>query len=73
LRERLKAAALAHGKAAVVGPVFDTVKRAQDGVVQETIDRERLRWPLAWACTPDHEPAIDPPPPEWFVGAMVVQ
>ncbi|HVA24676.1 MAG TPA: hypothetical protein VMW62_09800 [Chloroflexota bacterium] len=64
---------MAHGKAVVVGPVFDTIKRAQAGVVQETIDRERLRWPLAWACTTKHEPLTDPPSAEWFQGAFAVE
>jgi 2-C-methyl-D-erythritol 4-phosphate cytidylyltransferase len=57
----------------VVGPVFDTIKRVQDGLVLDTIDREQLRWPLAWACTPQHEPQADPPAAEWFEGAAVVE
>ena len=73
LRARLRAAALAHGKAVAVGPVFDTIKRAQDGIVLETIDRDTLRWPLAWACTAEHEPGSDPPPAGWFVGAAAVE
>jgi hypothetical protein len=73
LQERLKEAALMHGKAVVVGPVFDTIKRVEDGIVQETIDREKLRWPLAWACSTGHEPDADPPPPDWFMGAVVVE
>jgi hypothetical protein len=56
-----------------VQPVFDTIKRVQDGVVQDTIDREKLRWPLAWAARSGYEPLTDPPLAEWFVGAAVVE
>lgn len=73
MRERLKAAALIHGKAVVVGPVSDTIKRVENGIVQDTIDREKLRWPLAWASAPGHEPDTDPPPADWFTGATVVE
>jgi len=57
----------------VVGPVFDTIKRVEDGVVVETVDRDQLRQPLAWACTPQNSPDADPPTAEWFVGAAVVE
>ena len=73
LREQLMKAAVEHGKAVVVGPVFDTIKRVEDGLVVETLDRERLRWPLAWACVPEHRPESDPPAAPWFEGAAVVE
>jgi hypothetical protein len=43
------------------------------GTVQETVDRDKLRWPLAWACAPGQEPDTDPPAAGWFVGAEVVE
>ncbi|HEX6511092.1 MAG TPA: hypothetical protein VF157_02255 [Chloroflexota bacterium] len=72
VRQRLEEAALEHGKAIVVAPVFDTIKVVEDGIVRETLGRERLRWPLAWACIAGREPDGDPPDAEWFVGAAVV-
>ena len=72
-RGRLEAAALKHGKAVLLGPVFDTIKRAESGVVLETLDRDQLRQPLAWACTAGYEPVSDPPSAEWFIGAGAVE
>jgi hypothetical protein len=72
VRRRLVEQASRCGKAVVVGAVFDTIKRVEDGVVRETIDRDKLRWPVAWACKPGLEPPSDPPPAEWFSGAAVI-
>ena len=72
-RERLIAAARVGGKAVVVEPAFDTIKRVRDGIVRESIDRRDVRWPLAWACLPEHQPQSDPPPAEWFLDALVVE
>ncbi|HLG72791.1 MAG TPA: 2-C-methyl-D-erythritol 4-phosphate cytidylyltransferase [Chloroflexota bacterium] len=69
----LISAAETYGKAVLAGPVFDTIKRVENGLVVETIDRDKLRWPLAWAYTPENVPASDPPPAEWFVGAAVLE
>ena len=72
IRDRLVEQARRHGKAVLVRPVFDTIKRVEDGIVAETIDRDKLRWPVAWACRPELAAAGDPPPAEWFRGAAVV-
>ncbi|GEM_PF-4987844 len=72
-RESLMRQARQHGKAVFVSPVFDTIKLAEHGVVQATLDRDRLRWPVAWASRRELEPASDPPPPDWFEGAAVVE
>ncbi len=50
-------------KAVRVAPVYDTIKRVEDGVVVETLDRDRLRWPLEY----------EEQPPEWFVGARIIE
>ena len=71
--DALISAAERHGKAVLVGPVYDTIKRVQDGLVVETVDRAVLRWPLAWAYTASNQPATDPPEAEWFVGAAVIE
>ena len=66
-------AAEVHGKAVVAGPVFDTIKLVDEGAVRETIDREKLRWPVAWGSREELKPPADPPPAEWFVDAVVVE
>ncbi|MHB8621223.1 MAG: 2-C-methyl-D-erythritol 2,4-cyclodiphosphate synthase [Chloroflexota bacterium] len=71
--EALRCSAVVVGKAVLVKPVVDTLKLVRDGLVEETLDRERLRWPVAWACRRGLEPATDPPAAEWFVGAAVLQ
>jgi hypothetical protein len=71
-RQALISAAEQHGKAVLVGPVFDTIKRVEAGLVAETIDRDKLRWPQAWAYTPDNTPSTNPPEAAWFVDAWVV-
>ncbi len=73
LRTRLEAAAAKHCKAVAVAPVFDTIKRVRDGVVQATVQRDNLRWPIAWAYSPGFEPRGDPPPAAWFESAAVVE
>ncbi|HLQ31306.1 MAG TPA: 2-C-methyl-D-erythritol 4-phosphate cytidylyltransferase [Chloroflexota bacterium] len=73
LRALTRAALQGSGKAVLVTPVFDTIKRVEDGLVQETIDRDRLRWPVAWACIPSLKPPTDPPPAQWFEGAVEVR
>jgi len=62
-----------HGKAVLVAAVYDTIKLVEDGLVQATLDRELLRWPVAWACLPELKPTTEPPPAEWFEGAFVVE
>ena len=52
--------------------MYDTIKLVSDGVVHETLDRDELRWPAAWAWRPDLKPQSDPPLAEWFVGAFVI-
>ena len=69
LRNRLLSEALHHGKAVIVGPFFDTIKRVEESSVQETLDRDTLRWPLAWGCTAEFKWSADPPPADWFEGA----
>jgi hypothetical protein len=73
VRSRLGHAALQHGKAVVLAPVYDTIKRVEGGCAAETLDRDALRQPVAWACTPENEPPSDPPPAEWFVGAAAIE
>lgn len=72
-RKRLQSAALEHGKAVVLGPVFDTIKRVQNALVTDTLDRDQLRQPLAWAWTPENDPVSDPPPSDWFIGAAALE
>lgn len=72
VRERLEAAAREHGKAVVVEPVFDTIKLVEDGWVKATLERDQLRWPVAWACRADLKPAFEPPEASWFEGAFVL-
>lgn len=72
LKARLLAEAVQHGKAVLIEPVYDTIKLVTDGVVQETLNRDELRWPVGWASVPEHQPPTDPPPADWFVGAHVV-
>ena len=62
-----------HGKSVLVEPVFDTIKLVDDGWVKATLDRDQLRWPLAWACRRDLRPEGVSPPPEWFEGAFVLE
>ena len=73
LRERLAAAALEYGKAVVVDPVFDTIKLVEDGWVKATLDRDQLRWPIAWACRSELRPASEHPEVSWFEGAFVLE
>ena len=69
-RQRLRTVAAASGKAVAVAPVFDTIKLAQDGFVRETLNRDELAWPVAWANRPGLDPETDPPSGDWFVGAV---
>ncbi len=71
-QDRLRQAALRAGKAVLVKPVFDTIKVVEQGLVIETLDREQLRWPVAWAYRPELAPQADPPTADWFVGAEMV-
>jgi hypothetical protein len=73
LRARLLAEAERHGKAVLVEPVFDTIKLVEGDLVQATLDRDQLRWPVAWACLPELTPPSAEPPAEWFEGAFVLE
>ena len=72
-RKKLLSAAKKRGKAVLVEPVFDTIKLVEGGEVRETLDRDELRWPVAWVCRPEMAPASDPPAAQWFEGAAVVE
>ncbi|HEU0167808.1 MAG TPA: hypothetical protein VFS62_08530 [Chloroflexota bacterium] len=69
---QLLAAVLEHGKVVIVEPVYDTIKLVEDGLVKDTLDRDKLRWPVAWGCRPELRPASDPPDATWFDGAFVL-
>ncbi|MBV9121519.1 MAG: hypothetical protein JOZ39_12490 [Chloroflexi bacterium] len=70
---RLEELAERHGKAVLTGPVFDTIKLTADSVVVATLDRDQLRWPLAWACQSDQAPLTDPPAADWFLDAVTFE
>ena len=73
LSDELRRQGRLYGKSVVCGAVFDTIKAVSAGVVAETLNRDELRWPLAWACRPELAPETDPPSATWFVGAAVLE
>ncbi|MGH2365129.1 MAG: hypothetical protein ACRDGF_06895 [Chloroflexota bacterium] len=72
LHTRLTEAAAQTGKAVLVAPVVDTLKRVEGTRVIETLNRDEYRWPRAWAYTAACRPARNPPAAQWFVGAATV-